>query len=152
MTGFGGHDSMKWLIVLFLGTAASAFGTLATNGVTVRRAHNSIRLWSESLANQQLTYVAFFCSFLAAFDFTEDYKNLCFLEIFFSLIFFIVGLINIRRHEEFVEADHERCAPKCANRLKGDAVWNILGTNTILGVASLAFTLGLVLSLQLGKR
>ena len=105
MTQFGGHDSLKWLVVLLLGTAANAFGTLATNGVTVRRSHNSIRLWSESLANQQLTYVAFFFSLLAAFDFSEDYKNLCSLEIFLCLIAFIGGLINIRRHEEFIIAD-----------------------------------------------
>src|ERR1700719_1545736 len=56
VTQFAGHDSLKWLVVLLLGTAASAFGTLATNGVTVQRPHNSIRLWSECLANQQLTY------------------------------------------------------------------------------------------------
>jgi len=152
VTQVGGHDSLKWLIVLLLGTAASAFGTLATNGVTVRRPHNSVRLWSESLANQQLTYVAFFFSFLAAFDFTEDYKNLCFLEIFLCLIFFIGGMINIRRHEEFITTDHVRCTQQCTSRLQGATIWKILGINSILGIVSLLFTLGLVLSLRLGRQ
>jgi len=152
VTQFGGHLSLKWLVVLLLGTAASAYGTLATNGVTVRRAHNSIRLWSESLANQQLTYIAFFFSLLAAFDFTEDYKNLCFLEILFCLGFFICGLLNIRKHDEYIFADHETCDEKCASPLKWSTRWHILGVNTLLSIPSLLFALCLVLFLQAGRR
>ncbi len=147
VTQFAGHDSLKWLVVLLLGTSASAFGTLATNGVTVQRPHNSIRLWSECLANQQLTYVAFFFSLLAAFNLTEDYKNLCFLETFVCLIFFIVGMINVRGHGKSIAADHRSCPDDCTRPLSATVRWRLLGWNTVLATISLLIVLGLVLSL-----
>jgi hypothetical protein len=126
---------------------------VVTNAVTVRRSHNGIRLWSETLAGNQLTYLAFFFALFAAFDLREIYKDLCFIAILLSLVFFAIGLLNNRTHEQLVlSANHPKCDENCAQALDAGIRKRILGVNPALAIASFVMTVALVLALQYGKK
>ncbi len=126
---------------------------MVTNAVTVRRSHNGIRLWSEILAGNQLTYLAFFFALFAAFDLKEMYKDLCIIVVLLSLVFFVVGLLNNRTHEQLViGAKHPHCDENCTDMLDATVRRRILGRNPELAVLSFALTLALILALQYGKK
>lgn len=146
-------ENFNWLIVLIVGTAATAVGTVLTNGVTVRRGHNRIRLWSEVWANQHLTYIAFFPALLVAQkNLSEFYKNSSFGVMFIALILFVIGLMNIRAHEGIIAADHADCKGEtCNTMLQKKSQIKIIRLNWILGCFSLVLSLLLLFSLQFGK-
>jgi hypothetical protein len=146
-------ENFNWAVVLILGTLTTAVGTVFTNGVTVRRGHNRIRLWSEVWANQHLTYIAFFPALIVAQKgLNEAYKNICFVVMFFSLVFFGIGLMNIRRHDTIVAGDHAGCAGETCNQaLKKASKTDIIRLNWSLGCVSLMLSLVMLFSLQFGK-
>lgn len=146
-------ENFNWAIVLILGTLTTAVGTVFTNGVTVRRGHNRIRLWSEVWANQHLTYIAFFPALLVGTKgLSEAYENLCFAVMVLSLILFVIGLMNIRRHDGIVAGDHAGCAGETCNQaLKKASEAAIIRLNWSLGCVSLMLSLIMLFSLQFGK-
>jgi Mn2+/Fe2+ NRAMP family transporter len=145
-------ENFNWLIVLIVGTAATTVGTVLTNGVTVRRAHNEIRLWSEVWANQHLTYIAFFPALIVAQkNLNELYKNSCFTVMFLCLIFFVIGLLNVRKHDDMIKDDHTDCKETCNTGLKKETRVKIVRLNWSLACLSLALSLLLLFSLQFGK-
>jgi hypothetical protein len=125
--------NLLWLAVLVVGIFTSVLGLVITNAVTVRRSHNGIRLWGEVLSGNQLTYLAFFFARFAAFDLKEIYKNLCIIVSLLSLVFFVLGLVNNRTHEQLVlGAGHAKCDENCQAALNASLRSRILGANPAL--------------------
>jgi hypothetical protein len=142
-----------WLLVLAVSIFTTVLGLVVTNAITVRRSHNGIRLWSEGYAGNQLTYLAFFFALFAAFDLTEIYKDLCIFVIVLSLLFFVLGLLNTRAHEQVItDAGHANCNENCNATLTPDQRRQIVGLNLKLAILSLVLTLMLIFSLQYGKK
>jgi len=145
--------NLNWLLVLIVGTAATAIGTVLTNAVTVTRPHNELRLWSEVLVNQHLTYFAFFPALITALDLTEFYKNSCFAVLLVSFVFFVLGLMNIRGHDKAIEKDHKHtCSDTSCETLGKEATDKIICLNATLSAMSLILAALLVFSLQFGKK
>jgi hypothetical protein len=142
-----------WLLVLAVSIFTTVLGLVVTNAITVRRSHNGIRLWSEVYAGNQLTYLAFFFALFAAFDLKEMYKDLCIFVIVLSLLFFVLGLLNSRTHEQVVVgAKHATCNENCTEPLDPDRRRQIVGLNQKLASLSLLLTLVLIFALQYGKK
>jgi 4-amino-4-deoxy-L-arabinose transferase-like glycosyltransferase len=146
-------ENLTWLFVFIVGSTATALGVLIANGITVRRAHNVVRLRSEVLANQHLTSLAFFPALIVAFNtLTEVYKWACFVVMFVSVIFFVVGMFNIREHEGLLTADHS-CSERedCAIVLKPELRRKIGRLNLLLATISVLSSVTLIFCLQSGK-
>ena len=147
-------ENFTWLFVFAVGTFGTAFGVLVANGMTVKRAHNRVRLWSEVLANQHLTSLAFFPALIVAFkkQLSDMYEWACFALIFMSVTFFVLGMFNIKEHERYLAGDHP-CSGRedCAAVLQPQTRREIGRLNLILALVSAIGSIVLIFCLQLGK-
>ena len=71
--------------------------------------------------------------------------------MFVCLIFFVIGLLNVRKHEDIIKDDHSDCKETCNKPLPKKTRVKIVRLNWSLGCVSLALSLLLLFSLQFGK-
>lgn len=140
-------QNFEFATVLAVTTLVTAFGTVLPNLIAPTRPYNRSRLWGEVLVSHQLTYIAFFITlFASTVELQFWYRAFCGLLWLVTVIFLVVGMLDIKEHEDIVTDTTKTDEQKRAKILRSNKMLTFFAAGAFLG------TLVLIFCLQFGKK
>jgi hypothetical protein len=140
-------QNFEFATVLAVTTLVTAFGTVLPNLIAPTRPYNRSRLWGEVLVSHQLTYIAFFITlFASTVELQLWYRILCGLLLSLTVLFLVLGMLNIKEHEGIV-TDTAKTHPQ-----KREEILHSNKTLTFFAAVAFLGALVLIFCLQFGKK
>lgn len=114
LTLFAGkyEKNLEWVFVLFGSIVLSLYGVAVPNRLKQRtkpRSHNGVKLFNDSLARHQLSYLMFFLTLAIAAPLGNLSKKFCSILVFIAAFIYYEG---VSQSTDFGDSDnlHENCA------------------------------------------
>lgn len=134
--------TVLWVCVLLGAIVAAVGATILDNlikGMRAKRAHNSILLINECIAEHHSAYLVYFIAMLSGTEFSVYWgKSVLAIMLFTSFILYCLAIYQTATQEEVIMADHACTGNSCKTGLKSTNKWKMIWVNILLTVLSLA--------------
>lgn len=137
-----------WINVLIGAIIAAIAATIIDNvvkGMNRERAHNSLLLANECLAEHQSAYVVYFIALLGTTEFSRYWAKPILPEVLFVAFVIYVIAVAVTTTQDSVIVSHHHCGDKCNRPLPARVKWHVVRWNVffsmIMFIAAIVFAI-----------